>query len=76
MDLSACSIKDGFEIEKWQDNKQNLIRQFTVRTFDICTTLSLSIEDLVKMKFQYLQYFDELMNGSENRLRRAIELKN
>ena len=65
-----------FEIEKWQDNKQSLIRQFSVKAFDECATLSLSIEHLVKMKDEFEDYYNVLMKNSENRLKNAIKLKN
>ncbi len=65
-----------FEIEKWQDNKQSIIRQFSVKAFDECATLILSIEHFVKMKDEIEDYYNELMKNSENRLKNAIKLKN
>ena len=72
MDLSACLIKDGFELDQLQENKQSLKRQFTVRAVDRCFSFSFSLEHLVKMKNEFGEYFNELTNNSEKRLRNAI----
>lgn len=43
-----------------------------MRALDRCVIFSLSLEHLVKMKYEFNEYFNELYSNGEKKLRNAI----
>jgi hypothetical protein len=52
-----------------------LKRQFSVKAQEECELLTLGIDDLQRMKFEFCEAYDEMMNSSFIRLVRASKLK-
>jgi CRP-like cAMP-binding protein len=56
-------------------DKEQLIRHFTVQAFGICELLTLSLKDLLKMKFEFPKIFEDLFRDVHKRLTRELSVK-
>lgn len=68
---------DSFQekYENWIYLKGRLKRQFSVKTQDNCELMTLSVEDLQRMKFEFCESYESLMSSAFFRLTRASKLK-
>ena len=62
-------------LENWILYKDKLKRQFTVQTQSECELLSLTIQDLMNMRTEFLEAYEALLSNSFVRLDRAMRLK-
>ena len=53
----------------------DMIRRFTVQAFEPCEILGLSINDLLKMKYEFPRQFEEIFDSVRERFRRDLILK-
>ena len=61
LDLHVCSIMEEREIE--EKNKMYFKRYFTVMALSEFSILGLSINDLLLLKIEYNEYFEELFRN-------------
>ena len=62
-------------LNEWILFKHILKRQFTVMANSQCELLSFSIQDLYKMKFEFMDAYEEMFNDGFNRLHKALRVK-
>ena len=62
-------------LNEWILFKHILKRQFTVMANTKCDLLSFSITDLYKMKFEFMDAYEEMFNDGFNRLHKALRVK-
>jgi hypothetical protein len=48
----------------------DLLRRFTIQALDNCDLLVVPINELIKMKFEFPKYFNELFKNAKEKLRR------
>lgn len=76
VDLVQCSLdmqKDFRTDNDFFHNTDKLVRQFTVQALGKCELLTLSINDLVKMKQEFYEKYLELFEKSEIVLKRVLQ---
>ena len=62
-------------LNEWIKYKDKMKRQFTVMAFQQCELLSFSINDLNRMKAEFLDAYEDLFNDAYQRLFRALKIK-
>lgn len=67
IDIVGSSQKYNFDLNDWYDNKHHLFRQFSCRAFQDCQVFFLTIEDLNKMKGEFMKEFKLIYNSIAKR---------
>lgn len=60
------------DLENWISHKDVLQRQFTVMALQESEAMSFNIQDLNRMKQEFLEVYEKMFNDSLQRLRRAL----
>lgn len=75
IDLVGCSQLNNFEIDNFLANRNKLQRQFTVQAITDIEILTLSIQDLARMKEEFYDCYQILISQAYRRLKRVWILK-
>jgi len=75
IDILGSVLSAKFDLNHWITHKDILQRQFTVMSIKESEVMGLSIQDLYRMKQEYLEAYEELFNTSFNKLKKALTLK-
>mmetsp|Transcript_17553 Transcript_17553/g.27070 ORF Transcript_17553/g.27070 Transcript_17553/m.27070 type:complete len:100 (+) Transcript_17553:2958-3257(+) len=62
-------------MDDWISHKDILKRQFTVMALRESEVLYLTIQDLYRMKNEFLEAYEKIFSDANTRLRRALTLK-
>ena len=65
-DVDADSFSEKYE--NWIHLKSRLKRQFSVKTQEKCELLTLKIEDLQRMKFEFCESYESLLASTFQRI--------
>jgi hypothetical protein len=63
------------DIENWISHKDKLHRQFTAMSQTRCEILTLSINDLNRMKHEFQEPYEQLFDGAYLRLQRCLKIR-
>ena len=70
VDILACSIEEEKSIEEMMQNRNHIIRRFTVQVLSDSEVLELSMKDLIAMKKQHFNAYSSIFDIAEYKLRR------
>ena len=76
VDIVGSLLQEGHvDMDDWIKHKDIMKRQFTIMANSNVELLSFSIEDLNRMKMEFLEAYDALFSSSYRRLDRALKMK-
>jgi hypothetical protein len=71
LDIIGSAINNNLSVSKWYDNKNILIRQFTIMALNNVEMLNLSIIDLIRIQKEFSDYYMQIFRKSFIELRNA-----
>lgn len=75
IDIVHSVLQSDYEIEHWYSHKDLLLRHFTVMSLGKTECMTLSIQDLQRMKMEFNEAYQKLFHDAFSRLKRAVKLK-
>jgi len=75
IDIVGSVLQSKFDMDDWISHKDILKRQFTVMALRESEVLYLTIQDLYRMKNEFLEAYEKIFSDANTRLRRALTLK-
>ncbi len=75
IDIVGSIFSRDIQFNDWIQYKDILRRQFSVMSQTNCDLLLLSIHDLNKMRWEFLEAYEALFQNAYNRLNRALKVK-
>ena len=75
IDIVGSILQTKHDLDNWIAHKDILQRQFTVMALKESEVMCLSIQDLNRMKQEFLEVYEQIFFDSYNRLRRALTIK-
>lgn len=75
-DIAGCLfINEWLDENDWISSKDKLKRQFTIMAEDTSTLLTLSVNDINRMRLEFLEAYQKLLEKSLSRLESALVIK-
>lgn len=75
IDIIGSVMKYGIEFDEWMQYPEKMKRQFTVRSQTNCELLTISVKDLERMKYEFIQEYDALFDNKVIRLNNILKIK-
>jgi len=75
IDIVGSILQAQFDLESWILHKDVLQRQFTVMSLKDSEVMCLTVQDLNRMKQEFLEVYQKLFADAYTRLRRALTFK-
>lgn len=75
IDIVHSVLQSNYEIENWFLHKDLLQRHFTIMSLGVIETMTLSIQDLQRMKTEFHEAYQSMFKHAISRLKRAVKLK-
>lgn len=75
IDIVHSVLQSNYEIENWFLHKDLLQRHFTVMSLGPVESMTLSIQDLQRMKTEFNEAYQSMFKHAFSRLKRAVKLK-
>lgn len=66
---------DNFQFDDWVTHQDKIKRNFTVMATGDSDIMMLSLQDLNRMKLEFLEYYDNLIQDAYDQLQKALILK-
>lgn len=75
IDIIGSVMKHGIDFDEWMQYPEKMKRQFTVRSQTNCELLTISVKDLERMKYEFIQEYDALFDNKVIRLNNILKIK-